>query len=453
LELLERIRRGDAALGPTTAEQVSQLAPDAASLKAAQGLATPAKWLLTAASEEALWGECKGSGANPYQVVVDLAATAFRCSCPSRKFPCKHALALLLLRVGRPQGFAADTPPEWAATWLEGRRKRAEAKQEKAEQVAKAPVDPEAAAKRTERRLQRMREGAAELERWLADQIKRGLAALAAEGMEPWRQLAARMVDAQAPGLAFRLKRIAPLMGQGTDWPRRVTAELGRLQLLLDGLRRLDSLPPPIAADLLAALGLPEEKEAIRRDGERQRDRWRVLGQVLEENERLWERRVWLHGQESGRHALLVDHSFGERRFDQGFLSGATIGAELAYAPGQAPLRALLLDAPQALDPAPLPAGDLEAGLSAISDHIARNPWNTQLPMTLRGDALILDGNCWRLRTPQGDPTLRLNSAAGWQLLALSGGWPLTLFGEWDGEQLRPLTGWTEAGLWSLPLV
>jgi len=440
-------------LGPTTAEQVSQLAPDAASMKAAQGLATPAKWLLNAASDEALWGECKGSGANPYQVVVDLTATAFRCSCPSRKFPCKHALALMLLRVARPEGFAVDAPPEWAATWLEGRRKRTEAKQEKAEQAAKAPVDIEAATRRAEKRLQRMREGAAELERWLQDQIKRGLAALAMEGAEPWRQLAARMVDAQAPGLAFRLKRLAPLMGQGTDWPRRVTAELGRLQLLLDAFRRLETLPPLVAADLLAALGLPEEKEAIRRDGERQRDRWQVLGQVLEENERLWERRVWLHGQESGRHALLVDHSFGERRFDQGFLTGTTISAELAYTPGQAPLRALLLDAPQSLPPTPPPTGDLEAELSAIADHLARNPWATHLPLTLRGDGLIRDGAAWRLRTPQGDPSLRLDAAAGWQLLALSGGGPLTLFGEWDGEQLRPLTGWTEAGLWSLPLV
>ena len=43
-----------------------------------------------------LWGLCAGSGKNPYQTIVDLSGPAYKCSCPSRKFPCKHALGLLL---------------------------------------------------------------------------------------------------------------------------------------------------------------------------------------------------------------------------------------------------------------------------------------------------------------------------------------------------------------------
>jgi SWIM zinc finger len=43
-----------------------------------------------------VWGLCAGSGKRPYQTVVDLTGPAYKCSCPSRKFPCKHALALLL---------------------------------------------------------------------------------------------------------------------------------------------------------------------------------------------------------------------------------------------------------------------------------------------------------------------------------------------------------------------
>ncbi|QTR06202.1 SWIM zinc finger family protein, partial [Saccharothrix algeriensis] len=41
-----------------------------------------------------------GRGRTPYRVCVDLADRATKCSCPSRKFPCKHALALQL-RAGR----------------------------------------------------------------------------------------------------------------------------------------------------------------------------------------------------------------------------------------------------------------------------------------------------------------------------------------------------------------
>ena len=78
--------------------RVLALAPDAPSQRAAHSLASGRAWPLTGAAEPgALWGECRGSAAGPYRTVVDLAGPAYRCSCPSRKFPCKHALALLLL--------------------------------------------------------------------------------------------------------------------------------------------------------------------------------------------------------------------------------------------------------------------------------------------------------------------------------------------------------------------
>ncbi len=32
----------------------------------------------------------------------------------------------------------------------------------------------------------------------------------------------------------------------------------------------------------------------------------------------------------------------------------------------------------------------------------------------------------------------------GWQLMALSGGHPMTVFGEWDGSAFQPLSVWSE---------
>ena len=76
-----------------SAESVLALAPDAASAKAANGLTKPGQWPLLGANAAALWGKCQGS--STYQTQVDLAGPSFRCSCPSRQFPCKHGLALL----------------------------------------------------------------------------------------------------------------------------------------------------------------------------------------------------------------------------------------------------------------------------------------------------------------------------------------------------------------------
>ncbi|RZM28645.1 MAG: SWIM zinc finger family protein, partial [Sphingomonas sp.] len=75
---------------------VENLATDQASLKAAAGLAKPGKWSGVGISDDGalIWGECAGSGANPYRVMADLRDMGSKCSCPSRKFPCKHALAL-----------------------------------------------------------------------------------------------------------------------------------------------------------------------------------------------------------------------------------------------------------------------------------------------------------------------------------------------------------------------
>ena len=97
------------------------LAADAPSQRAAQSLASDRSWPLTGAAEpDALWGECMGSATAPYRAVVDLSGPAYQCSCPSRKFPCKHVLALLLLWADGSVSGGAD-PPGWAARWLASR--------------------------------------------------------------------------------------------------------------------------------------------------------------------------------------------------------------------------------------------------------------------------------------------------------------------------------------------
>ncbi|MGW7789566.1 SWIM zinc finger family protein, partial [Streptomyces tricolor] len=119
-----------------TAEQVLALAPDAASRKAGSRLGAAGPWSGTGSGEGTVWGLCKGSGSRPYQTVVDLAdaaGPAYKCSCPSRKFPCKHALGLLLLWAGDDGAVPGGAqPPDWAGQWLAGRRRRAGAERTRA---------------------------------------------------------------------------------------------------------------------------------------------------------------------------------------------------------------------------------------------------------------------------------------------------------------------------------
>ncbi len=89
-------------------QELRQMAPDAASWKAAQELARPEKWLDLTASESEISGEHQGSSPEPYRARVELDGPHFRCSCPSRKIPCKHSLGLLALYTQNPAVFAPE---------------------------------------------------------------------------------------------------------------------------------------------------------------------------------------------------------------------------------------------------------------------------------------------------------------------------------------------------------
>ncbi|MCB1639563.1 MAG: SWIM zinc finger family protein, partial [Thiothrix sp.] len=85
-----------------TTEHVAALAPDAASLKAGEKLGQPQRWQTLGQADGVVWGEIRGSGKNPYQTIIVPAEPVFKCSCPSRKFPCKHGLGLALVLAASP---------------------------------------------------------------------------------------------------------------------------------------------------------------------------------------------------------------------------------------------------------------------------------------------------------------------------------------------------------------
>ena len=95
--------------------RIEAVAPDQSALGAARKLLVDGKWpqLERDAEHRFLWGACQGSGATPYRVVVEIADLGAKCSCPSRKFPCKHSLALMWWFAERPDRFAEGAVPDW----------------------------------------------------------------------------------------------------------------------------------------------------------------------------------------------------------------------------------------------------------------------------------------------------------------------------------------------------
>ncbi len=519
-----------------TAEQVLALAPDAASQKAGGKLSSPAPWSGTGVRDGALWGLCSGSGSKPYQTVIDLSGPAYRCSCPSRKFPCKHALGLLLLwATGEPMP-DAEAPP-WAAEWLTGRRERAEreaasyagAQGADAGEGAAGGGDDGAAARRRadriEQRERRIAAGATELEQRLTDLVRDGLAGADRSGYAQWDETAARMVDAQAPGLAARVRELGAITTSGAGWPSRLLEECALLHLLSEGFQRVADLPTPLAATARTRVGLTTDTAELLATAEPIRDDWLVLGRQDSDDGKLTTRRVWLRGERTGRMALLLSFGAAGRAPELALPVGLVLDADLAYYPAARPLRAALgrrygttnaggaptpavastpepaaavaparsagADAASAAHagatraagaPAQAPPGvDVSTALAAYGTALRDDPWLDAWPVVLSRvvpvpDAAALEaladagaprggqrgggaGAATESATRTGDDGWQLADAGGtfalpidprctsnlWQLTAISGGAPLTVFGECGHRGFVPLTAWNGA--------
>jgi hypothetical protein len=466
-----------------SADSVLDLAPDESSRRSAAGLGRPAPWRGAGVAGDVLWGLCAGSGRSPYQVVVDLAGPAYKCSCPSRKFPCKHALGLLL-------NWANGSVPEksaaadFAAAWLADRRAHAEkaGKPVVRTDPADSPSSTEsgtvkdeaAAARRAQQRAQRVANGLAELRSWLRDQVLVGLsatpAAASATGRGHANAIAARMVDAQAPGVAGVLRGLSEIPASGEGWPGRLLAEYAQLHLLARAHERLGALPPDLAATVRSRVGYPTSRqEVLTRPAVT--DHWAVLGVRDLVDGNVPGRRVWLRGRGSGRWAMLL--TFAAPAGAGGFggvgswqdpetarlRPGTELHASLHYYPGQPALRAAAGErhAQPVLAPRPSADADVAALLADYATALEQDPWLTVWPALLTGTPVPPGGgapdvaapggggpqvNRWQLIDRTGAALPLAERESLWTLLAVSGGQPVTVAGEWHPDGLLPLTVW-----------
>jgi SWIM zinc finger len=413
------------------------LAPDTSSGKAAATVARPAAWGGTGCDGHAVWGECQGSGSSPYQAVVDLSGPAFRCSCPSRKVPCKHTLGLLLLWSDGVVG--AGARPGWVEQWLtqrDGKARQAQERRATGAAPAKAK-DPKTA----QRRELRVEDGIDELERWLRDQVAHGLAQAEHAPYSLWDDVARRLVDAQAGALAGQIAALATIPRQrgGASWPERLLEEYALLWLLTRAYRRRAHLPEPLRQTVRARVGFTVSREEVLA-GPTTPDRWYVVGIRDTEQDRLITRRVWLRGLRTRRPALVLSFAAPGRPLDASLVAGTAVDADLAFYPGAAPLRALIASQHAAPVPAAPPGSTVGGFLREYAQALALDPWLDRWPAALASVRLSRDH---RLVDPRGD-ALPLDATDHWRLLALSGGGPLTVAGEWSAQGLRALSAWHE---------
>jgi hypothetical protein len=426
---------------------IAQLTSDANTLRDARKLAASSRWQGTGRAEAVVWGLCQGSARESYRTCLDTGEPGYKCTCPSRKQPCKHVAALALLVTEQPDLFALAAPPEWVATWQTNRARRRAPETD-------APPDPAAQAARAEARELKVRAGLDELRLWLQDLVRHGLTDDRVRTYAFWDRMAARMVDAQAPGVARRLRGLAGIPMQGKpDWAERLLDELAALYLLAEAYPRLETLPEETQADLRTGVGWPVKQEELQaRRG--LTDTWHVLGQLLEVDDRLHSRRVWLHGERCGRKALLLDFAHGKPEFEHSFSTGTAFTGTLVYYPGALPLRAAVRQRQATRFDADLLTGfDCDAiavMLDRYANALARNPWVGRLPFGLRAVTPYTVQERTFLRDATGAVLPVSARVHPWLFAAVSGDQPIPVFGEWDGSDFTPRTIISDGQMWAL---
>jgi len=440
-------------------EQVEAIAPTPAALSAARPLTTVAKWAGLGADDRAVWGSCRGSGAEPYDTMVDHVGVSSRCTCPSRRHPCKHVLALLLLWSA---GYIPETTaPAPVVAWLAKRQVSAtrtvpdtatprSATTETTPTNDAAPTDgvsdtpPEPGGELPDRdrardeRVERMYAGLTQLDRWLDDRMRTGLADPALAKYATWDELAARLVDAQAGSLANRIRRLAGLVGASPDWHSDVLAELGLLHLLAQAGRRLGSLPGPLADAVATTVGW-SVRQADVLAGVPDTDTWIVAARSDTREDRIEVRRHWLRGAASGRWALVLSFAAYRQSLDTSLTVGTAVAADLHRYPGPA-LRTLVgARHGEPTEPARPPAVDIVSACDEIGMLLAAEPWLDRVPFTATA-SIAVDGSTFMLTDVGGTLPLIAAGRPLATLLAVAGGDPVDVTCEWTPHGVVPLT-------------
>jgi hypothetical protein len=424
-----------------TEDQILLLAPDEASKKAGKDLANPSKWVTKGASAESVWGECQGSGSKPYQTAIDLSNLAFKCSCPSRKFPCKHGIALGLLFARNSTAFSSTESPAWVAEWI---GKRAQKKTEVETKVKEKPVDEAAQAKRQATREQKVADGLDELLRWTKDLVRGGILNVPERGYPFWEGMARRMVDAQAPGLAGMIKSLGNTNFFKEGWQTPFLDGLLNLYLLAKGYQNRNNLSPLLVQDIRTWIGFTLNQEELKaRTGVL--DHWLVVGKQVTDDDNLTVERNWFYGINTKQFALVLQFIIRGQGATLLLSPGMCIEAEVVYYPSVSPLRALVKRQISSTAKGEINGFASWKEVAEAETGLCENfPVRSERPYAVAALTPVQYNGRWWLKDSSGHLVLlRENFAGLWKLLALSGGHPLNMVVVGKEMEYEPLGVWS----------
>lgn len=184
---------------------ISSLAPNATAVSNGKKISTKGGFVkLSCSADDTFYmGQCKGSGKSDYITSIDFieeTSPVFRCSCPSRQFPCKHSLALLF-EIAAKKTFEICEIPQDILEKRKRKETREAKKQEKEEAIKNGTVVKQdaASAKKNKaaktKKIKKQLEGLKLTEDMVQNLLQTGLGTIGGNSIKTYTDLAKQLGD------------------------------------------------------------------------------------------------------------------------------------------------------------------------------------------------------------------------------------------------------------------
>lgn len=409
-------------------EQIQQFSPDDASFRAASGISS-SQFIQLGKNGALLWGLCQGSGKNPYRCLCLLdSSLKWKCSCPSRKQPCKHVLALLIHSSQSEEMQIPEFVQEFLNKTQEKKATKSSVNSDEAREILSL--------KRKERILEAVRD----VLNWLEEQKRRGFI-----HEDPVvSHLKTGLHNAGLPRLAQEIESLGFKMG--------ARAKLKRLQKVLPLLlawTRIDDLSEPHQYKIYALSGLSLPR-TLTQKGAAVKGEFLCLGFSGFEDGGLQGRNTWFYALVSNVFAYVQDFAAGGMTLPPPILPGQLVEAQIDFFPFPVCSRGVFHEEPKLLqgtfNP---PAFGIQHLWERFGQELAASPLEEGVfgfvkveEIRVLGDEIqIVDASGWAV--PLKHPGFSLLQS----LRALSLGKALILCGLFDGEIFEFLSA-CDGGRW-----
>lgn len=219
-----------------TEQYIILLAPNPAAASNGRNLSRKGSFTNHGCDEASMiyWADCAGSGKNPYHTSIDFSisesAPTCRCSCPSRQFPCKHAVGLMY-EILAEKAFAVGPIPADLAEKKAKQEARAAKKEDQKSQPAK-PKKTNASARK--KKITKQLEGLDQAQKLVDEMLTAGVSTLSGASAQTFEKVAKELGNYYLTGPQNAFTRIALAVKQIQKDPEHASSHYARaLQTLI----------------------------------------------------------------------------------------------------------------------------------------------------------------------------------------------------------------------------